>query len=59
MIMNFSWKIALKILGIHAELPVLYSGGGVLITVKIQNIWTPEKFAVIALKFEQDGFTIK
>ena len=26
-------------------------------TVKILNIWTPQKFAVITLKFEQDGFT--
>ena len=27
--------------------------------VKILNIRTPEKFAVITLKFEQDGFTIE
>ena len=28
-------------------------------TVKIQKIWTPEKFAVNTLKFEQGGFTIE
>ena len=28
-------------------------------TVKILNILTPQKFAVITLKFEQDGFTKK
>ena len=28
------------------------------ITVKILNIRTPEKFAVIILKFEQHGYTI-
>ena len=28
-------------------------------TVKIQKILTPEKFAVIALEFKQDGFTIE
>ena len=28
-------------------------------TVKIHKIWTPEKFAVITLKFEQGGFTIE
>ena len=27
--------------------------------VKILKIWTPEKFAVIILKFEQGGFTIE
>ena len=27
------------------------------VTVKILNIRTPKKFAVITLKFEQDGFT--
>ena len=27
-------------------------------TVKFQKIWTPEKFAVIILEFEQHGFTI-
>ena len=26
-------------------------------TLKILKIWTAEKFAVIALKFEQGGFT--
>ena len=26
-------------------------------TVKILNIWTRQKFAVITLKFEQDGIT--
>ena len=26
-------------------------------TVKFLNIWTPKTFAVIILKFEQDGFT--
>ena len=26
-------------------------------TVKILNIWTPQKFAVITLKFDQNGFT--
>ena len=26
-------------------------------TVKILNVQTPKKFAVITLKFEQDGFT--
>ena len=26
-------------------------------TIKILNIRTPKKFAVITLKFEQDGFT--
>ena len=29
------------------------------ITVKILNIRTPEKFAVLNLKFEQGGFTIE
>ena len=28
-------------------------------TVKIQKIWTPEKFAKITLKFKQGGFTIR
>ena len=28
-------------------------------TVKILKIQTPEKFAVITLKFEQDGFTVE
>ena len=28
-------------------------------TVKLLKIRTPEKFAVITLKFEQDGFTIE
>ena len=27
------------------------------LNVKILNIWTPQNFAVISLKFEQDGFT--
>ena len=27
------------------------------VTVKFQNIRTPKTFAVITLKFEQDGFT--
>ena len=26
-------------------------------TVKVLNVWTPQKFAVMTLKFEQDGFT--
>ena len=30
-----------------------------LTTVKLLNIQTPEKVAVIALKFEQSGFTIE
>ena len=29
------------------------------LTVKLLNIWTPEKVAVIALKFEQGSFTLK
>ena len=29
------------------------------ITVKILNIWTPEKFAVITLKFEHGGMCPK
>ena len=29
------------------------------INVKILKIWTPEKFAVITLKFEQGGFIIE
>ena len=28
-------------------------------TVKLLNILTPQKFAVITLKFEQDGFTVE
>ena len=28
-------------------------------TGKILKIWTPKKFAVITLKFKQDGFTIE
>ena len=28
-------------------------------TVKVLKIWTPEKVAVITLKFEQGGFTIE
>ena len=28
-------------------------------TVKILNIRTPKTFAVITLKFEKDGFTVK
>ena len=29
------------------------------VTVKILKIWTPEKIAVITLKFEQRGFTVE
>ena len=29
------------------------------VTVKILKIWTPEKFAVIIIKFEQRGFTVE
>ena len=28
-------------------------------TVKLLKLWTPEKFAVITLKFEQSGFAIE
>ena len=28
-------------------------------TIKLLKIWTPEKFAVIILKFEQGGFTLE
>ena len=28
-------------------------------TIKFLKIWTPEKFTVITLKFEQSGFTIE
>ena len=30
-----------------------------VITVKLLKNWTPEKFAVITLKFEQGGFTME
>ena len=34
--------------------PILWT---YLSTIKILNIWTPQKFAVITLKFEQNSFT--
>ena len=40
-------------------LHVLKECEGTVITVNFLNIWTPEKFAVITLKFKQDGFTIE
>ena len=35
------------------------TGLGVQYTIKIKTILTPEKAAVITLKFEQGGFTVE
>ena len=35
------------------------SSYGLLVTIKLLKVWTPEQFAAIILKFEQVGFSIK
>ena len=46
-------KISIFILMIKFVIAVILSG----LTIKILNIRTPKKFAVITLKFEQDDYT--